>query len=130
MYIEYMNNFSYVQLNNYGGLIMDHLNINEIEMLDENIERDVVHLFKAFSSQTRIRILFALKNKRLTVSEISDLLQMSQSAISHQLRELKLARLVKHEKRGREILYELDDHHVHDIFDLAIEHVKELYKYE
>lgn len=99
-------------------------------MLDESVERDVVQLFKAFSSQTRIRILFALKNKRLTVSEISDVLAMSHSAISHQLRELKLARLVKSEKHGRKIIYELDDHHVHDIFDLAIEHVKELYKYE
>lgn len=101
-----------------------------VDVLDQNIERDVVHLFKAFSSQTRIRILFALKNKTLTVSEISEILSMSHSAISHQLRELKLARLVKYEKHGREIVYELDDHHVHEIFDLAIEHVKELYKYD
>lgn len=104
--------------------------MNQLEMLDEKIERDVAQLFRAFSSQTRIKILFALKNKKLTVSQISDALSMSQSAISHQLRELKLARLVTYEKHGREIIYELDDHHVHDIFDLAIEHVKELYKYE
>lgn len=104
--------------------------LDQIEMLDEKIERDVAQLFRAFSSPTRIKILFALKCKKLTVSEISDALSMSQSAISHQLRELKLARLVTYEKHGREIIYELDDHHVHDIFDLAIEHVKELYKYE
>lgn len=117
-----------------GGSIMSKQNIrkdsNEIQMLNENLERDVVQLFKAFSSHTRIRILFVLKNKKLTVSKISELLNMSHSAISHQLRELKLARLVKSEKHGRETSYELDDHHVHDIFDLAIEHVKELYKYE
>ncbi|HLS23342.1 MAG TPA: metalloregulator ArsR/SmtB family transcription factor [Pseudogracilibacillus sp.] len=105
-------------------------NLDQIEMLDEQIERDVIHLFKAFSNQTRIRILFALKCKKLTVSEISEVLSMSHSAISHQLRELKLARLVTYKKRGREIVYELDDHHVHDIFDIAIEHVKEIYKYE
>ncbi|HZW67195.1 MAG TPA: metalloregulator ArsR/SmtB family transcription factor [Pseudogracilibacillus sp.] len=104
--------------------------IDDIEMLDSNIERDVAQLFKAFSSQTRIKILFALKYKKLTVSEISQALSMSQSAISHQLRELKLARLVNYEKHGREIIYELDDHHVHEIFDLAIDHVKELYHYE
>jgi len=104
--------------------------LDQIEMLDEKIERDVAQLFRAFSSPTRIKILFSLKCKKLTVSEISDALSMSQSAISHQLRELKLARLVTYEKHGREIIYELDDHHVHDIFDLAIEHVKELYKYE
>lgn len=100
------------------------------EMLDETIEGDVAELFKAFSNPTRIKILFALKNRSLTVSQISELLSMSQSAISHQLRELKLARLVNYTKHGRKIIYQLDDHHVHDIFDLAIEHVKELYKYE
>lgn len=104
--------------------------VDEIVMLDKKIERDVAQLFRAFSSETRIKILFALKCRKLTVSEISDVLSMSQSAISHQLRELKLARLVTYEKHGREMLYELDDHHVHDIFELAIEHVKELYKYE
>lgn len=101
-----------------------------IAMLDENIEKDVVQLFKAFSSPTRIKILFALKNERLTVSQISELLSMSHSAISHQLRELKMARLVTNEQRGRSIVYELDDDHVHEIFDLAIEHVKEIYKYD
>jgi len=109
---------------------IDNYDTNNNEILNPKVERDVVELFKAFSSQTRIRILFALKRKKLTVSEICDVLSMSQSAISHQLRELKLARLVTYEKHGREIIYELDDHHVHEIFDLAIEHVKELYKYD
>ena len=109
---------------------IDNYDTNINEILNPKVERDVVELFKAFSSQTRIRILFALKRKKLTVSEICDVLSMSQSAISHQLRELKLARLVTYEKHGREIIYELDDHHVHEIFDLAIEHVKELYKYD
>jgi len=102
----------------------------DIKMLDDNIERDVATLFKAFSSQTRIKILFALKKKKLSVSQISDALDMSQSAISHQLKELKMARLVAYEKQGRETIYRLDDHHVHDIFNMAIEHVKEIYNYD
>lgn len=102
----------------------------EIVMLDTHIEQDVAQLFKAFSNPTRIKIIFALKSGPLTVSEICDTIQMSQSAISHQLKELKMARLVTFHKRGREISYQLDDEHVHDIFDLAIEHVKEIYHYE
>lgn len=100
------------------------------KMLDATIEQDVAQLFKAFSNQTRIKILFALKNQKLTVSAISELLEMSQSAISHQLKELKMARLVTYTKQGREMIYQLDDDHIHQIFDMAIEHVKEIYNYE
>lgn len=100
------------------------------QMLDEVIEQDVASLFQALSNPTRIKILFALKQQKLTVSEICQLLNMSQSAISHQLRELKLARLVRNCKKGREVIYQLDDEHVHQIFDMAIEHVKEIYNYE
>lgn len=103
---------------------------NKPHMLDEVIEQDVSTLFKALSSQTRIKILFALKQKSLTVTEITYALNMSQSAISHQLKELKMARLVTSHKKGREMSYELADDHVHHIFDMAIEHVKEVYKYE
>ena len=108
-------------------------NINDesnFKMLDETIEQDVAQLFKAFSNPTRIKILFALKNQTLTVSEITQLLNMSQSAISHQLKELKMARLVTYQKHGREMIYQLDDDHIHQIFDMAIEHVKEIYNYE
>lgn len=108
----------------------DNLDKLDFEMLDEAIEQDVANLFKAFSSQTRIKILFALKNQKLTVTEISQLLSMSQSAISHQLKELKMARLVTSKRQGREMIYQLDDAHIHEIFDMAIEHVKETYHYE
>lgn len=100
------------------------------KMLDPIIERDVSNLFKALSNPTRIKILFLLKQQLLTVTQISERLNISQSAISHQLRELKLARLVKDTKQGREVIYQLDDEHVHQIFDIAIEHVKEIYNYE
>lgn len=104
--------------------------ISNFKMLDERIEKDVATLFKAFSNPTRIKILFVLKEGKLTVTEICQALEMSQSAISHQLKELKLARLVTNEKQGRKVLYKLDDHHIHHIFDMAIEHVKETYHYE
>lgn len=102
----------------------------DFKLLDETIEQDVVHLFKAFSNSTRIRILYVLKKRALTVSEICQTLSMSQSAISHQLKELKMARLVTNEKQGRKVLYQLADHHIHHIFDMAVEHVKEIYNYD
>ncbi len=108
----------------------DDQTTNGTQMLDEIIEQDVSTLFKALSNPTRIKILFALKQKALSVTEITHILKMSQSAISHQLKELKMARLVKHQKKGREIIYELADDHVHQIFDMAIEHVKEVYNYD
>lgn len=123
--------FIYSQI--IGGIIVAEPKKSKQEdyhLLDEQVERDVADLFKAFSNPTRIKILFALKHRKLTVSEISEMLSISQSAISHQLHELKLARLVKFEKQGRKVIYELDDDHIHDIFDLAIEHVKELYHYD
>lgn len=103
---------------------------NQIEFLDAHIEQDVAQLFKALSNPTRIKIIFALKNGPLTVSKICDAVQMSQSSVSHQLKELKMARLVCSHKQGREISYQLDDDHVHEIFDMAIEHVKETYNYD
>ena len=105
-------------------------NIEKTDMLHEVIEQDVANLFKALSSPTRIKILYLLKQQKLTVTEISEKLIISQSAISHQLKELKLARLVKCTKQGRKMIYELDDDHIHEMFDIAIEHVKELYNYE
>lgn len=113
-----------------GVLMIDHKNSFEVDILDKVIEKDVANLFKALSNPTRIKILYLLKQQKHTVTEISEKLNMSQSAISHQLRELKLARLVQDHKQGRKVIYELDDDHVHQIFDIAIEHVKEIYNYE
>lgn len=110
--------------------MLDQSEIDKTKILDKMIEQDVANLFKALSNPTRIKILFLLKQEIFTVTQISEKLGISQSAISHQLRELKLARLVKSNKRGKEMLYQLDDDHVHQIFDLAIEHVKEIYNYE
>ncbi|WP_153722717.1 ArsR/SmtB family transcription factor [Sporosarcina cascadiensis] len=104
--------------------------VREADMLSEDLEQDVASLFSALSNPTRIKILYLLKQQSLTVTQICDRLDVSQSAVSHQLRELKFARLVKNHKHGREMIYQLDDDHVHQIFDVAIEHVKEIYQYE
>jgi|SRR5690625_537030 len=85
----------------------------------------VSNLFKVLRDPTRIDILYTLKENRLTVTEIKNELNMSQSAISHQLRILKDVNLVKDERVGKNVFYSLADNHVYEIFNQAIDHVKE-----
>ena len=86
---------------------------------------NLAELFKVFGDSTRIRILYALSASDMCVCDIAALLDMSQSAISHQLRILKQARLVKYRKDGKVVYYSLDDDHVNQIFAQGLEHVKE-----
>ena len=81
--------------------------------------------FKAFSDKTRLRILAALVSTELCVCDIASLLNMSQSAISHQLRFLKQARLVKSRKNGKTVYYALCDDHIQTILAQGIAHVQE-----
>lgn len=85
----------------------------------------VSDLFKLLSDVTRLKILWHLKEGPLNVSEIAEVVGLSLSAVSHQLKTLRMANLVKKEKQGREVYYEYDDHHVYGIFTQAIEHVQE-----
>ncbi len=86
---------------------------------------DLAELFKVFGDSTRIRILWALEREEMCVCDIAFLLNMSQSAISHQLRTLKQARLVKFRREGKVVYYSLDDDHVRHIFDQGLEHILE-----
>ena len=86
---------------------------------------DLAELFKVFGDSTRIRILWALEREEMCVCDIAFLLNMSQSAISHQLRTLKQARLVKFRREGKVVYYSLDDHPVRHIFDQGLEHILE-----
>ncbi|NLK98458.1 metalloregulator ArsR/SmtB family transcription factor [Defluviitalea saccharophila] len=86
---------------------------------------DLAELFKVFGDSTRIRILHALSASEMCVCDIAALLGMTQSAISHQLRVLKQARLVKYRKDGKVIYYSLADDHVNQIFAQGLEHVNE-----
>lgn len=81
--------------------------------------------FKVFGDQTRIKILSALSVSELCVCDIAFILSMTQSAISHQLRVLKQARLVKSRKEGKVVYYMLDDDHVKQIIGLGLVHVEE-----
>lgn len=86
---------------------------------------NLAEFFKVFGDTTRIRILFALFQEEMCVCDIAHLLNMSQSAISHQLRVLKQAKLVKFHKEGRVVYYSLDDDHVKAIFDQGYQHIQE-----
>mgnify|MGYP001027154201 CR=1 FL=1 len=84
-------------------------------------------LFKVFGDSTRIKILCALFESEMCVCDISVLLNMTQSAISHQLRVLKQTRLVKYRREGKTIFYSLDDEHIKQIFDQGLSHINEQY---
>ena len=86
---------------------------------------ELAEVFKVFGDPTRIRILWALFEAEMCVCDIASLLNMSQSSISHQLRLLKQARLVKFRREGKTVYYSLDDEHVKMIFDQGLVHVKE-----
>ncbi|AVX21559.1 MAG: ArsR/SmtB family transcription factor [Bacillota bacterium] len=86
---------------------------------------DLAELFKVFGDTTRIKILYALFAAEMCVCDIAALLNMSQSAISHQLRVLKQARLVKNRKEGKIVYYSLDDEHIKQIFDQGFLHITE-----
>mgnify|MGYP002616044178 FL=1 len=86
---------------------------------------DLAELFKVFGDTTRIKIICALFESEMCVCDLSVLLNISQSAISHQLRVLKSARLVKFRRAGKVIYYSLDDEHIKQIFDAGLHHITE-----
>lgn len=86
---------------------------------------DLADLFKIFGDSTRIKIIYLIYKNKLCVNDIAESLDMTQSAVSHQLKNLKSFRLVKSEKQGKEVYYTLDDEHVEKIFKLSLEHIKE-----
>lgn len=92
---------------------------------EEETLYDLADLFKVLGDSTRIKVLCALFEAEMCVCDIAALLGMSQSAISHQLRVLKQARLVKYKKEGKVVYYSLEDEHVKRIFDQGLIHISE-----
>jgi len=90
---------------------------------DYEIER-LSYLFKILGDPTRIKILSPLDKKELCVNDIADKLNISVSAVSHQLNNLKVAKLVKSRRDGKNIYYTLDDDHVEKLFENALEHIR------
>lgn len=92
---------------------------------EEETLYDLADLFKVLGDSTRVKILCVLFEAEMCVCDIAALLGMTQSAISHQLRVLKQARLVKYKKSGKVVYYSLDDEHVKSIFDQGLIHISE-----
>ena len=86
---------------------------------------DLAELFKIFGDSTRVKILYALLESELCVCDIAKLMDVSQSAVSHQLRVLKASKLVKFRREGKTIYYSLADNHVVSILNQGMEHIEE-----
>lgn len=95
-------------------------------MPDDSIIYDLAELFKVFADSTRMKIIYALMEEELCVYDIANIVKTTQSAISHQLRILKQAKLVKFRKEGKVVYYSLDDEHISQIVKKGREHIEEL----
>ena len=94
-------------------------------MPDEELLYDLADLFKVFGDTTRIKILFALMNHEMPVGELAEAIGATQSAVSHQLRQLKQAHLVKFQRDGKSIIYSLSDDHVYTMLAQGMTHICE-----
>ena len=94
-------------------------------MPDEEILYDLAELYKVFGDSTRIKILYVLFESEMCVYDIARLLNMTQSAISHQLKVLKQSKLVRYRREGKTVFYALSDDHVRTIIDQGMEHIGE-----
>ncbi len=95
------------------------------DMPDLNVLYELSDFFKVMGDGTRIRLLWALEEAEMCVNDLAVLLDMTKSAVSHQLKILRTAKLVRAEKRGKNVYYALNDNHVKVIFEMALEHVCE-----
>ncbi|MCC8169214.1 MAG: metalloregulator ArsR/SmtB family transcription factor [Oscillospiraceae bacterium] len=86
---------------------------------------ELAALFKLFGDGTRVQILHALEQSEMCVCEIASLLGLTKSAVSHQLKELRISNLVKFRREGQNVYYSLADDHVKEIIDLGFEHLRE-----
>ena len=140
-----MNNYSYETMNKrmntqkqnkkYEGRkdledgIVDIEKVNKIKkvMPSDDLLFDIAEVFKVFGDTTRMKIISALLEAELCVGDIAEITNSTQSAISHQLRVLKQAKLVKFRKDGKIVYYSLDDEHVSEMYEMAKRHIEESY---
>lgn len=92
---------------------------------EEDLLYELAEFFRVFGDSSRIRILYELLNGEKCVQDISQNLNLSQSAVSHQLQTLRVNRLVKYRKEGRTVFYSLDDDHIFSIINQGMEHIEE-----
>lgn len=110
---------------------VESINLEIVKKVKENLLPDeeifdLAELFKVFGDSTRIKIINALIMSELCVCEIAEITGSTSSAISHQLRVLKQAKLVRYRKDGKSVYYSLDDDHVKEIFEKGCEHIEEI----
>ena len=96
-----------------------------LQIPEKAVLEEIAELFKGFCDPTRVHILSLLQQRECCVNQIAEAVELSQSAISHQLRLLKQMHLIKFRREGKNILYSLADDHVRTILEMGLEHVKE-----
>lgn len=117
--IEYMNNGSHVQLKG------DKMPSEKIKPFKDEAFYELAEFFKIFGDPARLRILTVLQPGNISVTDLAERINMSQSAVSHQLRILKQARVVRVRREGKNSFYSLDDEHIDFILKLGMEHILE-----
>ena len=115
----------YVEVCDCNEVHKELLEIVNEKLPDEERLYDLAELFKVFGDSTRIRILFVLFEAEVCVCDLAEALSMTQSAVSHQLKVLKQAKLVKNRREGKSIFYSLADDHVRTIIQHGLDHVEE-----
>lgn len=105
--------------------------VNRIKkiMPSDDLLFDIAEVFKVFGDTTRMKIISALLEAELCVGDIAEITNSTQSAISHQLRVLKQAKLVKFRKDGKTVYYSLDDEHVSEMYEISKKHIEESYEH-
>lgn len=119
------NNYMEIKRTDCEAVNPDIVNKVLPDMPDFSILYDLSDFFKVMGDSTRIRLLWALEQAGMCVNDLAVLLDMTKSAVSHQLKILRTAKLVKAEKRGKNVYYSLADEHVQVVLDMALNHIKE-----
>lgn len=97
---------------------------SDVIQMEPSVVSKLSSFFKVIGDETRVKIIYALSQKEMCVNDISDILDISQSAVSHQLKQLRLEGQVKTRREGKNIYYSLDDQHVVDILNQALKHIQ------
>lgn len=106
------------------GTISNDITAVKSQMISDTTAFGLAEVFKALGDATRVKIIYALAQQELCVHDLTQVLEMGQSAISHQLRYLRNLRIVKRRKEGKTVFYSLDDEHVEQIFTQMLQHIK------
>ena len=105
-------------------------NIELVQQVKDNMPAfddimDLSDFFKIMGDSTRLQLLMSLQQSEMCVSDLANVLNMTKSAVSHQLKTLRVSKLIKSRKEGKTVIYSLDDAHVHEVLAKSIEHIKE-----